>query len=120
MVMEWTEALELTVESDTLALPFHCHLQSPFAVVLGQLLCSASCLFLFLVLRDLLCCEIFNIIVSVFDFAQVLPGKTFLCFSFAVLPIKLFTDDGAHMVHLSGFGPSGGACFSTVDGVSLV
>ena len=46
MVMEWTEALELSMEFEALTPPFHHHLQCLLAIVLSQLLCPAVRLFL--------------------------------------------------------------------------
>ena len=49
MMVEGTEAPELSMELDTLTLSFQHHLWGSLAVVLGQLLCSAVWLFLLLV-----------------------------------------------------------------------
>lgn len=66
--------------------------------------------------RDLFCCEVFIVSISVLDFVEVFTREGFLQFSFTALPIKLLTDDGANWVHLFDLESGCGACIPAFDG----
>ena len=68
-----------------------------------------------LVLRDFLCCEVFNVSIAVLDLAEILAREVFLHFSFmAFAALELLADNGTNWMCLLGLRYGCGACISVV------